>query len=146
MTAVLSLKPVKSLVGHFQRKPRPAVSVPAIQREESSAATILHVHGRLATEQVGVFYDHVEKALERGAPRLVVDLAACPFIDSAGIAALVTALQRVRQARQEFALADLNPQVVTALKMARLLEVFTIHATLAEALTDSPALGIIGRE
>ena len=146
MTSVLTLKPVKSLVSCFQRAPRPPAPSVAIQVEENPAATLLHVRGRLTIEQVSAFYDSIEEAVRGDAPRLVVDLTACPFIDSAGIAALVTALQRVRQARQEFALAGLNPQVVSALEMARLLEVFAIRATLAEALTDSPGLGVTGRE
>lgn len=138
MTSVLSFKPVKSWVARMQGGPRPLAASAAVRTEETSTATVLHIHGRLTMEQVGSFSESVEEALGGNAPRLVVNLTACPFIDSAGIAALVTALGRARKAGRELILVGLAPQVVSALTMARLVNAFPVCNTLEEALSAPP--------
>jgi anti-anti-sigma factor len=139
MTTGLSFKPVKSWVARLQAGPRALGSTTTMQLEEAPAATLLHIQGRLTLEQVSVFYDHVEKAVRAAAPRIVINLTACPFIDSAAIAALLTAFDRARKASKEFVLVGLAPQVVLALEMARLLKAFSVCQTVEEAVSGPAA-------
>ncbi len=138
MTSVLRFMPVKSWVARVQRASHPPAPSTAVRAEELPPATILHVYGRLAIEQVAVFNDYIEEAIRDDVPRLVVNLAACPFIDSAGIAALVTAHGRARNASRKLILVCLAPQVVMALQMASLLKAFCVCSTMEEALSVSP--------
>jgi anti-sigma B factor antagonist len=70
-------------------------------------------------------------------PRVVVDLTAVPFIDSTGIGVLVGALRRTRDMGGDFALVVVAKGVLKLLEITKLDQVFTIHATLSEAVTSS---------
>jgi anti-sigma B factor antagonist len=63
-----------------------------------------------------------------------VDLSAVSYIDSSGVANLVEAFQLSRQRGTGFALASVSPAALRVLQLARLDEVFTIHASLEDGL------------
>jgi len=134
MTPLLRLQPVKVLVERLLRAPRAAAPGLAIRVAEVARATILHLAGQLTLEYVNELRDCVAEAASRPAPALVIDLSACPFIDSAGMAGLVTAFDRARKAGKHFVLVGLCPQVACALELARLLKVLPIAATIEVAL------------
>ncbi len=78
-------------------------------------------------------------------PEIIVDLAALEFIDSSGLAALVRGRNLARQAGGELLLAAPQTQVLRVLTLTRLIDVFPVHATVAEAaasrrVTAGPAL------
>ena len=75
-------------------------------------------------------------AVGRGQP-VFVDLSGVSYIDSSGIASLVEALQRARQGGTGFALASVSDAARRVLELARLDRVFTIHASLDDALSDA---------
>lgn len=66
--------------------------------------------------------------------RMVVSLAGVTYIDSSGVASLVEALQKARQEKVAFALAEVSEAAGRVLQLARLDTVFTIHDRLDEAL------------
>jgi len=65
---------------------------------------------------------------------VVVGLADVTYIDSSGIASLVEAYQTTRRNSAEFALAAISDSALRVLQLARLDKVFTIHATIDEAI------------
>ena len=65
---------------------------------------------------------------------IIVDLAGLEFIDSSGVAALVRGRKQARYAGCELLLAAPQQQVVRVLTLTRLLDVFPVHASLAEAV------------
>ncbi len=65
---------------------------------------------------------------------LVVDMSAVTYIDSSGVASLVESLQASRKAGFDFALAAVSESALRVLQLARLDKVFTIHASIDEAL------------
>lgn len=75
-------------------------------------------------------------AVQQGQP-VYVDLSAVTYIDSSGIASLVEALQRARQRGTGFALASVSDPARRVLELARLDRVFTIHASLDDALSGT---------
>ncbi len=75
-------------------------------------------------------------AVGQGQP-VYVDLSGVGYIDSSGIASLVEALQRARQGGTGFALASVSDPARRVLELARLDRVFTIHASLDEALSGT---------
>ena len=66
-------------------------------------------------------------------PQIIVDLAGLEFIDSSGVAALVRGRNLARQAGGELLLAAPRQQVLRMLTLTRLVDVFPVHATVAEA-------------
>jgi anti-sigma B factor antagonist len=65
---------------------------------------------------------------------VLVDLSRVTYIDSSGVASLIEAFQLARKSGTGFALVAPNPSALRVLQLARLDKVFTIHATLADAL------------
>jgi len=66
-------------------------------------------------------------------PQIIVDLAGLEFIDSSGVAALVRGRNLARQAGGNLLLAAPRQQVLRVLTLTRLVDVFPVHATVAEA-------------
>jgi anti-sigma B factor antagonist len=68
---------------------------------------------------------------------IIIDLAGLEFIDSSGVAALVRGRRQARRAGGELLLAAPQQQVLRVLTLTRLIDVFPVHASVAEA-ADSP--------
>ncbi len=64
---------------------------------------------------------------------IIIDLAGLEFIDSSGVAALVRGRRQARYAGGELLLAAPQQQVLRVLTLTRLLDVFPVHASVAEA-------------
>jgi anti-sigma B factor antagonist len=65
---------------------------------------------------------------------LVVDLSGVPYIDSAGLAAIIEAMEEVEAYGGKFALAGLEETVYSIFKMSRLDEIFSIFPDVDAAL------------
>ncbi len=75
------------------------------------------------------------KVLENKKP-LVIDLSTVSYIDSSGIACLVEALQNAKKHQLNFSLANISSKAMRVLQLARLDKVFTIYASLEEAINE----------
>jgi anti-sigma B factor antagonist len=64
---------------------------------------------------------------------VIVDLAGLDFIDSSGLAALLRARKHARHAGGDLLLAAPQRQVLRILALTRLIDVFTVHASVDEA-------------
>jgi anti-sigma B factor antagonist len=67
-------------------------------------------------------------------PGIVVDLADLEFIDSSGVAALAWVRKYARGAGGDLLLAAPRPEVVRILALTRLVDVFTVHMSVEEAI------------
>ena len=67
---------------------------------------------------------------------ILVDMSGVSYIDSSGIASLVEAYQSARRARTMFALVAVSDAAMRVLELARLDQVFSIHASVADALAN----------
>lgn len=68
---------------------------------------------------------------------VLVDMSAIAYIDSSGVASLVEAFQSARKAGSRFALVAVSDAALRVLQLARLDRIFSIHASLDDALGDS---------
>ena len=66
--------------------------------------------------------------------KLVLNLAAVPYMDSSAIAVLVEALRKIQRHGGKICLSNLQPRVKGLLEIARLNSIFTIVADEADAL------------
>jgi anti-sigma B factor antagonist len=64
---------------------------------------------------------------------IIVDLGGLEFIDSSGVAALVRVRKQARHAGGDLLLAAPQLQVLRLLALARLIDVFSVHASVEQA-------------
>jgi anti-sigma B factor antagonist len=64
---------------------------------------------------------------------IIVDLAGLEFIDSSGVAALVRVRKQARHAGGDLLLAAPQLQVLRLLALTRLIDVFSVHASVVQA-------------
>jgi len=64
---------------------------------------------------------------------IIVDLAGLEFIDSSGVAALVRVRKQARRAGGDLLLAAPSLQVLRLLALTRLMDVFSVHASVEQA-------------
>jgi anti-sigma B factor antagonist len=67
---------------------------------------------------------------------MIVDLAGLEFIDSSGLAALARVRKQARHAGGDLLLAAPQGQVLRLLSLTRLIDVFSVHASVDEAAGD----------
>lgn len=67
---------------------------------------------------------------------VLVEMSAVSYIDSSGVASLVEAYQSARRGSTLFALVAVSDAAMRVLELARLDQVFSIHASVTEALGD----------
>ena len=72
---------------------------------------------------------------EKHVKRVIVNLEKVKYIDSAGVASLVEGLKLSRDLKSGFALFGLSKTAREVLELTRLLKVFEVHDTEAEALS-----------
>jgi anti-sigma B factor antagonist len=68
---------------------------------------------------------------------IVVDLGGLEFIDASGLAALALTRQHLRQAGGDLLLAAPQRRVLRILTVTRLIDVFSVHASVADAVARS---------
>ena len=91
-------------------------------------ALVVELHGRLMMgESTRRLRGHVRRVLDAGDRRIVLDLAACDYIDSAGLGELATALVRVQNSGGQLTLLNPAKRVEDLLRITRLLEVFDVY-------------------
>ena len=66
--------------------------------------------------------------------KIIVDLAAVPYMDSSGVATLIEALQLSKRAEINFALCSLSKGVRSIIELARLDQIFTIYESVEQAI------------
>jgi len=71
---------------------------------------------------------------EKRAPRVVVNLTAVKYIDSSGVASLVEGLKISRDLGSRFVLYGLSPAAREVLELSRLIKVFEVVDSEAQAL------------
>ena len=67
---------------------------------------------------------------------VLVEMSEVSYIDSSGIASLVEAYQSARRDSTPFALVAVSDSAMRVLELARLDRVFSIHASVSDALAD----------
>lgn len=66
---------------------------------------------------------------------VLVDMSCVAYIDSSGVASLVEGLQYARSNNLDFALVGVSEAAMNVLRLARLDQVFRIHASVEDGLS-----------
>jgi anti-sigma B factor antagonist len=114
-----------------------AITIHTKQVDEERATVALV--GRLDASNAQTLKERLEQLIDGGISYLVVDLAQVPFIDSAGLAALVSALKATRRVGGNVMLSGVQPQARTVFSLTMLDQVFAIHPSIEAALESLEA-------
>jgi anti-sigma B factor antagonist len=106
-----------------------------VRRETSGDATILRLLGEIDLSRAPALRHHLNEALGSHPPRLIIDLAEVPYMDSSGVATFVEAMQVARRTGSALVLCGLQERVRSIFEIARLDMVFTIFDDTDAALT-----------
>jgi anti-sigma B factor antagonist len=100
-------------------------------------AVILEFDGRLVLgEDTSLLRNTVRQLLDSGARKLVLNLARCDYVDSAGLGELATTAIRVQRANGQLRLLHVVRRVHDLLTVAQLSPVFNICSDEAEAVNS----------
>jgi anti-sigma B factor antagonist len=105
-----------------------------ISNRQIADVTILDVSGRVVAGEAAQLRESIRNLIARGEMNIVLNLAEVPYIDSAGIGELVSALVAVRRQSGCLGLLGLTRRVRDILEIVKLLPVFQVFANEAEAL------------
>jgi anti-sigma B factor antagonist len=97
--------------------------------------TIFALNGPLNIHTVFKFQEAVRSD---PSPALIVDFSAVPFIDSAGLGALVGAFVSSRKAERKIAFAAMNKQAKTLIEMTHVNQLFPMYESVKDAEAAIP--------
>ena len=104
-------------------------------REYIVRIRIIQISGRLEALTVHSLREEQEKHLEAGETHFIVDLSKLTFMDSSGMAALVSLLKRARQASGDVVLVKpQEPAAYRVLSLTRFDQVFKITENVDDAI------------
>ena len=109
-----------------------------IQLEECGAYTICRPVGELDAYTVGQFREALADLASR--PKLLIDMSEVPFVDSAGLGALIGGIRRAREVGGDVAVCCNRPTLVRLLHTTGFDRIVTVTETVEEAarsLTES---------
>jgi len=102
--------------------------------EDSGPATIVHLEGDVDLNVSPLLRTRLKELTGSKTPKIVVNLAGVPYIDSSGVATLVECLQGVSRYGGKLHLAAMVRQARSVFGVSRLDTVFSIYDSLQEAL------------
>jgi anti-sigma B factor antagonist len=92
--------------------------------------TVLALKGALTIHTIFAFQTAVRG---QSGTAVIIDFSGVPFIDSAGLGALVGARVALQKANHQLAIAALNTQVKALLDMSKVTQFFRVFPTVEEA-------------
>jgi anti-sigma B factor antagonist len=108
-----------------------------IDARELEGAVVLDLVGRLNLgPPIGLLAQHIQLAVQRPEPRVLLNLEAVTFIDSMGLGELVASYTKVKQHGGNLLLAAPGEFVAGVLKVARLPDVIRVYESADQALAD----------
>ncbi len=110
-----------------------------IQIEEADGHTVCRPVGELDAYTVGQFRESLGDLANAG--RLLIDLSEVPFMDSAGLGALIGGIRRAREAGGEVAVACSRPTLTRLLHTTGFDRIVPVTETLDEAAAALAAAG-----
>jgi anti-sigma B factor antagonist len=123
--------------------PEPGGFVLEIHVEETEKYTLCRPVGELDAYTVGQFRETLVELATK--PRLLIDLSEVPFMDSAGLGALIGGIRRAREAEGDVSVACSRPTLTRLLHTTGFDRIVPVTETLdaaAEALLNPPELDL----
>ena len=105
-----------------------------IQKNDQNIECI-HLDGDLDFHSSPDLRNELTKAVDRKAPKILIDLQKVNYIDSSGLATFVELFQKMKRYGGKLVLFNLNPSVRSVFEIAKLDSIFKLAASEKEALS-----------
>ena len=105
-----------------------------IQEQKQGAVTVLKPAGPLTEPEVKQFRATVEKAAASNLGRFVLDMSAVPYLDSAGLEAMLDLTEELAQSGQSLKLCASNKTIREVLSLTDLAPLFEQFEDVATAV------------
>jgi anti-sigma B factor antagonist len=102
--------------------------------KSTSGVMIVRVEGQLVVGNRNDLKEHLQRLLEKGERRFLIDFAQTGYIDSSGLGALVALARKVREEGGDLRLSGLNEDLRSLFELTRLDTLFAISETPDQAL------------
>ena len=107
-----------------------------IAERQAGNATVLEVGGKITLEVAGELKGKVTSLLGAGQKQIVLNLGAVSYIDSSGLGEIVSCHTTAMREKGAVKLANLGKGAKQLLVMTKLLNVFSVYDTEAEAISS----------
>jgi anti-sigma B factor antagonist len=102
--------------------------------KSASGVMIVRVEGQLVVGNRTELKEHLQRLLEQGERRFLIDFSQTGYIDSSGLGALVALARKVREEGGDLRLSGLNEDLRSLFELTKLDTLFTISDTPDQAL------------
>jgi len=104
-----------------------------VQRTESDV-TVFRPEGRIDWSSLSEFSSALNRSIQEGAKKVLIDFSQTDYMSSAGLRALTDLLKQMEEAGGEIALCSLNESLKELFRIVNFDKVFTIYENEFEAL------------
>jgi anti-sigma B factor antagonist len=94
----------------------------------------LSLVGRIDTVSAPVLEQAINRTIEGGGRKILLDFSGVSYISSGGLRVLLSAAKRLRDPGDRFGLCCLSPDVLKIIKLTGFTSIFTIYSSEGEAL------------
>jgi len=96
--------------------------------------TILSVSGRVDTATAPTLEQAINKDIDLGHRRILLNFSGVSYISSGGLRVLLATAKKLKNPDDRFGLSSLSPEVHKILKLAGFTSIFSIYSSEGEAL------------
>ena len=107
-----------------------------ITERQTGSITVLSLAGKVTSDFTGQLKAKVTSALSAGHKQIVLDLGEVTYIDSSGLGEMVSCLTTATRENAAIKLANLGKRSKDLLVMTKLIMVFSVYDTEAEAIAS----------
>ena len=97
-------------------------------------ATILSISGRIDTATAPVLEQAINKEIEAGQRRVLLNFSSVSYISSGGLRVLLATAKKLKTPGDKFSICSLSAEVLKVLKLAGFTSIFSIYPSEGEAL------------
>jgi anti-sigma B factor antagonist len=102
--------------------------------KSANGVMIVRVEGQLVVGNRNELKEHMQRLLDQGERRFLIDFAQTGYIDSSGLGALVILARKVREEGGDLRLSGLNEDLRSLFELTKLDTLFAISETPDQAL------------
>jgi anti-anti-sigma factor len=105
-----------------------------IKTRNQQGATILSVNGRVDTSTAPVLEQAINREIENGNRKILLNFALVSYISSGGLRVLLATAKKLKNPGDKFALCCLSAEVTKIFNLAGFTTIFSISSSEGEAL------------
>ena len=105
--------------------------------KKSNNIVMIRPHGKIVSgEKVMSLKEAINKVVEDGFVKVLVDFEDVPFMDSTGLGVLIAAYTTLKSKNGQMSLIKITPRIKDLLTITKLLTLFECYDSEADALRD----------